>query len=348
MEFSCWRIKSYAPILPIRERNELDAQFEEQPSVLVNKHKFCKQLLGAVDFPHLEKSVEKQQVENEEFTDQSSSNDSESYASFISLVDYIDFSDSDTSHLASIPTYGSDDNSYQWKTDDESEEGLTSNLARQPFSDVLKLSNHCQRGFGRPDEWIRPHDTVDDMPESQKQWKGHRSVCWSDSSHHADDDSEDSKCNHHSERGFGRPDDWVRPRELYEESSECSRSETAKRNSHGERTWMQQIDSPEASTERRSCGSPLAPRTLHDKSSRESPLGRNKGRDSSSGRVTLDDYLEFHSGHTSEKSEETSKTSSTEYDSEEDSMPRTPQTLEKNGSVQYDDEELNIKLWWHV
>ena len=112
---------------------------------------------------------------------------------------------------------------------------------------------------------------------------------------------------------------------------------------------MQQIDSPEASTERRSCGSPLAPRTLHDKSSRESPLRRNKGRGSSSGRVTHDDYLECHSGHTSETSEETSKTSSTEFDSEEESMPRTPQTLlKKNGSVQYDDEELNIKMWWHL
>ncbi len=343
-----------APILPNRDTNDFATRARKE-------EKFCNQLLGAVDFPHLELRPEESSYHSEE----SSPYDSESYASFISLIDYIDFNDSDTSCLESIPTHGSNDDLYQLKSDDEMEQEFGSNQVPHQFSDLLKLSNHCKRGFGRPDEWIRPHDDFEDIPGYQTVWENHQKgfpTCRDcDSPNDTDDgisqSSEDTKLNNHNERGFGRPDDWIRPQEMYEESSECSRSEFAKRYEFGRsNTCVHQDDSSGASTERRSCGSPLVSRTFREKSARRcsptyiSPLRRNK--------VTLEDYLDFHNsehtkhmledldGHTS-VTRETSKTSSSRYESEEEFKPRTG-TLDKNGSVQYDDQEMNVKVWWNI
>lgn len=197
---------NYRPQLSVQKLFALDGQYEESTSLLLNAENYRAQLKH-VTFAQLEQDL----------TDYSALSDLGSDASDVCSFDYFYFSDN-SSFTVSIQTTSTDELSYQ--SEDEPEDSLGN----------FKFSNHSQRGFGRPNEWVRPKDVYQESFES--------------------------KCSRHRRSSFGISDDW----------------------------WVSSSESDEGSPECRSWRSPVMSRTEQDKSARESspeddtPHSRKGGR----------------------------------------------------------------------
>lgn len=371
--------KDATPTLPRRTRDEsrprllikkifdVGGHAEDLGSVTLGEETFFNKLVRVVDFPHLEKAGGGDSAEKmDEQTQESVLSDSDSDASFISYVDYLDFDGSDTSSVsASLATYGTDGDSLkvedtqQIRLSKHNERGfgrpndwVKPNDAYEESSDDLKVSRHSQRGYGRPNDWLRKKganewarrsESDENLSFSSESSKS-MSVDFSDS-------SESTKSSCHNLRGFGRPDEWVRSQNAHDES--LGHFSKGKRGSIGFGRPDQWNDSFGASTECRSCRSLLTSQTRKDKSSRESPTKTE---------MTLNDWLEVNSEQTksSERnrkgkiaklprdtrssSEPKSHTYSLRYELGDEYKRGTP-TWEKR-ALQQREKESNIKLWW--
>ena len=199
--------KDSAPAIPRRHSScsplyvnrviDIDGQYKASSrSVLLDQENFSKQLQHNAEFwKHNDISMEY---------------DSDCDASFNSLIDY--FSSSDDSSIE-IDNFN---RSYKHSSQESP-----------------KSHRHSQRGFGRPDEWIRPHDLYGVSSErnptsprsrvaqdqSAKRKSHHKNQGYDFTQNTHEESVQDSKAHSHSQGGFGRPDEWIRPDNLYEESS---------------------------------------------------------------------------------------------------------------------------------
>lgn len=132
------------------------------------------------------------------------------------------------------------------------DEWIRPNGAYEVSSRTAGVFHHNEIGFGRPDEWIRQNDAYGDSSEfnHHKERGFGRPDDWIRPNDAYEESSVSTKCNHHKERGFGRPNDWIRPNDAYEEYSESTKC-----NHHDERgfgrpdDWIKSNDAYEESSE---------------------------------------------------------------------------------------------------
>lgn len=428
----------FSPNLPRRSREDnsvraaqlfvktvidVDGTCEDSTSSLpLDEENFDAQLLHITNLPSLnEKLTDKAPAATlNNITEHSIISDFKSDVSLLSLMDYFDGSDT-SSVSASMPTQSVDDDaSYQLPSDNESGQGqpfesskisiqhergfgrpdvwvrpkyvqnespesskrshhnergfgrpdewVKSTELFEEASETPKVSSHKERGFGRPDEWVRPHDTSGEYLESTKsnhvkqtdELSRSNNACKKSSE---SEESGDNKSLHHNQRGFGRPDEWVKPNDLYEGSTEgqSGRSAELSRTAHDKAETQ---SSPEDDSMHRSLGSLVGPKAnpnpldecknLIEGSSKAENNIKEDCKDGKATEYKGEKYLaQIKTPKRKNKknrgrslSPVLMKTQSTKYDSDDEYNRGTP-TWEKR-ALEQDENESNIELWWQL